>query len=140
MTPFICFPLSSSLVEWCLNTQPHLGCRAYRRGCGLTSSQRVKGEQLTLEGPKGCERRNHKNPTGRELYQNWGVLSTAEGEALMDQRQFRELIMMIDHGLLSWTSCAEMSKGADGSGKVPDQWIRGLTDRRGATPLQRRAQ
>lgn len=58
----------------------------------------------------------------------------------MDQRHFRELIMMVDYGLLSWTSCAEMSEGADGSEKVPDQWIRGLTDRRGATPLQRRAQ
>lgn len=39
--------------------------------------------------------------------------------------------MMVDHGLLSWTSCAEMSEGADGSERVPDQWIRGLTDRRG---------
>lgn len=58
----------------------------------------------------------------------------------MDQRHFRELIMMVDHGLLSWTSYAEMLEGADGSEKVPDQWIRGLTGRRGATLLQKRAQ
>lgn len=39
--------------------------------------------------------------------------------------------MMVDHGLLSWTSCAEMSEGADGSENVSDQWIRRLPDRRG---------
>lgn len=41
--------------------------------------------------------------------------------------------MMVDHEILSWTMRTEESKGADGSEKVPNQWIGGLTDSRKAT-------
>lgn len=45
--------------------------------------------------------------------------------------------MMVDHGILSWTMRAEESEGADGSEKVPNQWIGGLTDSREATPFKK---
>lgn len=57
----------------------------------------------------------------------------------MELEAFQGLIMMVDHRILSWTRRAGKSKGADGSGKAPDQWVGGPTDGRGATPLQRRA-
>lgn len=62
MTLFVLLPVTSSLIEPCVRSQPQLGLSPERERSAVGPDEE---EQLTLEGPEGGERRTLQSISGR---------------------------------------------------------------------------